>query len=103
EKIVYTELSKYPTVHRDLALVVDKNVHYDEVEKIIRSANIQHLQQVHLFDMFESEKLGTEKKSLAINFTFMDKTKTLTDGETDAMMNKLVAGFEKQLNALIRK
>ncbi|MEO6405842.1 MAG: phenylalanine--tRNA ligase subunit beta [Ferruginibacter sp.] len=102
-KITYTELSKYPSVQRDLALVVNKDLKYEAVEKVIRSANINNLKQVNLFDVFESEKLGIDKKSMAINFTFMDPAKTLTDHETDAMMKKLAESFEKHLNAEIRK
>jgi phenylalanyl-tRNA synthetase beta chain len=56
-----------------------------------------------LFDIFESEKLGKDKKSLAVNFTFLDPEKTLTDKEIDAMMSQLMNAFEKELNAEIRK
>ena len=61
------------------------------------------LQEVKLFDIFESEKLGTDKKSMAISFTFLDKEKTLTDKEIDEWMNKIIETLEKEVNAEIRK
>jgi len=56
-----------------------------------------------LFDVFESDKLGADKKSMAVNFTFLDEEKTLTDKEIDSMVNKLIQSFEKELQAEIRK
>jgi len=61
------------------------------------------LQTVRLFDVFESDKIGINKKSMALNFTFLDEEKTMTDKDIDAMMNKLIQGFEKELSAEIRK
>ena len=61
------------------------------------------MKQMNLFDVFESEKLGADKKSMAINFVFSDDTKTLTDTEIDSMMNKLIKAFEKEINAEISK
>ena len=61
------------------------------------------LQSVRLFDVFESDKLGADKKSMAVNFTFLDEEKTLTDKETDSMVNKLIEVFQKELGAEIRK
>jgi phenylalanyl-tRNA synthetase beta chain len=58
---------------------------------------------MQLFDIFESEKLGSDKKSMAISLTFLDEEKTLTDKETDAMMNKIIHTFEQELSAEIRK
>ena len=61
------------------------------------------LKSVRLFDVFESDKLGIDKKSMAVNFTFLDEEKTLTDKETDSMVNKLIEIFQKELGAEIRK
>ena len=99
----YEEVSKFPSVQRDLALVVDKQVTYTQVEKMAASLKIAQLQSVRLFDIFESEKLGAGKKSMAVNFSFGDFNKTLTDVEIDEMVNKLIAACEKQLAAEIRK
>jgi len=103
KKITYKEVSKYPTVYRDLALVLDNNVHYEQVQEVIRKTNLPLLKRTRLFDVFENDKLGKGKKSMAINFAFLDEQKTLTDKEIDQMMGKLILGFEKQLQAEIRK
>lgn len=103
KKITYKEVSKYPTVYRDLALVLDSNVHYDQILEVIKKTNLPLLKETRLFDVFENDKLGKGKKSLAINFAFLDEQKTLTDKEIDHMMIKLITGFEKQLEAEIRK
>jgi len=103
KKITYKEVPKYPTVYRDLALVVDRQVHYDQIQDIIKKTNLPLLRSTRLFDVFENDKLGPGKKSMAINFAFLDEQKTLTDKEIDLMMTKLITGFEKQLQAEIRK
>jgi phenylalanyl-tRNA synthetase beta chain len=61
------------------------------------------LKGTRLFDVFESDKLGVNKKSMALSFTFVDEEKTMTDTETDAMVSKLIGAFEKELGAEIRK
>jgi phenylalanyl-tRNA synthetase beta chain len=96
-------LPKYPSVKRDLALIVSKKLAYEEVEKLVHKLQLGKLQEVKLFDIFESEKLGIDKKSLAINFTFLDTEKTLTDKEIDGWMNKIMSTLEKELGAEIRK
>ncbi len=103
KKIRYTEVSRFPSVQRDLALVLDSSVSFDAVEKTIQKLRIQKLQSVRLFDVFESEKLGANKKSLAVNFTFADDEKTLTDKEIEGFTNKLIKAFEEDLSAEIRK
>ncbi len=99
----YEEIPRFPSVRRDLALVLDKNVPFAAVETAARSVKTTLLQQINLFDVFESDKLGAGKKSYAVSFTFQDKEKTLTDQETDTLVNKLVKAFESQLQAEIRK
>ncbi len=101
--VQYSEISKFPAVHRDLALVVDKNVSYSQIEQIALSLQIGHLKQVQLFDIFESEKLGAGKKSMAVSFTFLDDSKTLTDKEIDGFMSKIILGYENNIQAEIRK
>jgi phenylalanyl-tRNA synthetase beta chain len=102
-KLEYHDIPKFPTVQRDLAIIVDQEIPFEKVEKLVRKANISRLRSLKLFDVFESEKLGRGKKSLAINFTFFDEEKTLTDKEIDEMMQKLMTGFEKELHAEIRR
>jgi phenylalanyl-tRNA synthetase beta chain len=103
KKITYKEVAKFPVVQRDLALVIDQSITYATIEASIQKAKLDKLQSVRLFDVFENDKLGINKKSVAINFSFLDETKTLTDKETDNMMQTLVALFEKELAAVIRK
>jgi phenylalanyl-tRNA synthetase beta chain len=102
-KISYKEVNKFPEVTRDLALVVDRTITYRQLEKVIQQTKPAKLQSMRLFDVFESDKLGTNKKSMAVSFTFADDTKTLTDKEIDSMMQKLIGGFEKEIQAEIRK
>lgn len=90
-------------VYRDLAMVVQRSVPYQAVENTIRKIKLGKLQSIQLFDVFESEKLGADKKSLAVSFTFQDDEKTLTDKEIDGMMNKIMRILEQDLNAEIRK
>lgn len=103
QKITYQEVSKFPAVHRDLAIVVDKKINFNALQQAVDNLRISKLQQVQLFDIFENEKLGKNKKSMAVSFTFMDEEKTLTDKEIDGMMNRLIRNFETQLSAEIRK
>ena len=102
-RISFKEISKFPAVQRDLAIVVDKSIAYQQIEKTTFAAKLGKLKNVSLFDVFESEKLGTNKKSMAVSFTFLDEEKTMTDSEIDAMMNKIIGVYEKELNAEIRK
>ena len=101
--IQFKEISKFPSVSRDLALVVDKNVSYAQIEQIALSNKIGQLKSIQLFDIFESEKLGNNKKSMAVSFVFGDEQKTLTDVEIDANMHKIISAYEKAIQAEIRK
>ncbi len=103
QKIVYKEVSKFPAVQRDLALVVDRSVTYAAIELAVATVKLPKLKGIRLFDVFESDKLGVNKKSMALSFTFVDEEKTMTDAETDAMVSKLIGAFEKELGAEIRK
>lgn len=103
QKIVYKEVSKFPAVQRDLALVVDRSVTYAAIELAVATVKLPKLKGIRLFDVFESDKLGVNKKSMALSFTFVDEEKTMTDTETDAMVSKLIGAFEKELGAEIRK
>ena len=102
-RIVFKEIAKYPSVERDLAMVVPKSMQYAEIQEQVKKLRLGQLQDMKLFDIFESEKLGTDKKSLAVNFTFLDEEKTLTDKEIDGWMNKIMSTLEKSLGAEIRK
>jgi phenylalanyl-tRNA synthetase beta chain len=103
QSLVIKSISKFPAVQRDLAMIVPKQLQYEEVEKMVQKIKPGTLQEIRLFDIFESEKLGADKKSMAINFTFSDEEKTLTDKEIDGWMNKIMTTLEKDLQAEIRK
>ncbi|MBL7741582.1 MAG: phenylalanine--tRNA ligase subunit beta [Chitinophagaceae bacterium] len=97
------EIPRYPAVNRDIAMIVSRQMKYEEVEKTVDKIRLSKLQHMKLFDIFESEKLGPDKKSLAVSFTFLDEEKTLTDKEIDGWMSKIMTTLEKDLQAEIRK
>ncbi len=99
----FTELPRQLPVNRDLALIVEKSLPFESVERALKKIGLEKLQQVQLFDIFESEKLGKDKKSFAISFTFLDPEKTLTDNEIDGMMSRIMKTAESELKAEIRK
>jgi phenylalanyl-tRNA synthetase beta chain len=101
--VVFRELPRQLPVYRDLAMVVDKGLAYEAVEKTIRNTRLDKLHEVKLFDIFESEKLGQDKKSLAVSFTFLDEEKTLTDKEIEVMVGRIISALEKEVQAEIRK
>jgi phenylalanyl-tRNA synthetase beta chain len=103
KQVVYQEVSKYPSIERDLALVVPESTLYEAIESSIHAAQLNTLKEYRVFDIFESEKLGHQKKSVAINFVFNAPDKTLTDVEIDGMMQLLIQQFEKNIQAEIRK
>lgn len=103
-KMKYQPLSKYPAVRRDLALVLDKQVGYNDILSIAVKTGGKQLQATNLFDVYENEEhVGTGKKSCSVSFIFQDYNKTLKDKDIDKVMSKLIATYEKKLNALIRK
>jgi phenylalanyl-tRNA synthetase beta chain len=101
--VEFKELPRQLPVHRDLAMIVARSLPFEKVEKAIRGVKLDKLQEVKLFDIFESEKLGGDKKSLAVSFTFLDEEKTLTDKEIDGMVGKIMGALEKEVQAEIRK
>lgn len=90
-------------VFRDLAMIVPSSLPYSEVENTVKSVRLDKLEEIKLFDIFESDKLGKDKKSLALSFAFLDPEKTLTDKEIDSMMNNIMSTLEKKLGVEIRK
>jgi len=97
------ELPRQLPVRRDLAMVVPKSLPFADVENTVKKVKLDKLQSIQLFDIFESEKLGADKKSLAVSFTFLDEEKTPTDKDIDGMMNKIMNALETNLQAEIRK
>lgn len=103
QEILFKEIYQYPAVERDIALIIDKKIKYADIEKLINDMSIAHLQKFSLFDIFESDKIGADKKSIAINFTFLNSNKTLTYDEVETLIQKIIKALEENLNAIIRK
>ena len=101
-EVLYTEISKFPAVSRDLALLVDDSVEFAQIEQIARQTEKKLLKKVELFDVYEGDKLPAGKKSYAVNFILQDEEKTMGDKQIDAIMQKLIANIKKQLNAELR-
>ncbi len=100
--ITFQPLPKYPSVKRDLALLLDKKVTFKEVKEIALRTEKNLLKSVCLFDVYEGEKLGKDKKSYAVSFILQDNEKTLTDKQIDKIMNKLIGVYQHLLGAEIR-
>lgn len=102
QNVTYTEISKFPAVSRDLALLLDANVPFAEVERIAYQAEKKLLKAVKLFDVYEGKNLPAGKKSYAVNFILQDETKTLNDKAIDAVMQRLIKSLTEQLGAELR-
>lgn len=101
-KISYKELSKFPAVKRDLALLLDKNIPFAEIEKIAYDTEKKLLREVSLFDVYEGKNLEAGKKSYAVSFMLQDESQTLTDKVIDKIMSKMVKNLEEKLGAKLR-
>jgi phenylalanyl-tRNA synthetase beta chain len=101
-EVTYSELPKYPWVRRDLALLLDKSVRFGQIRDLAFKTERHILRDVDLFDVYESETLGVNKKSYAVSFILLDNMKTLTDKSIEKTMNSLASALEKELGAKIR-
>ena len=102
QKVLYTEIAKYPAVSRDLALLIDQNVEFAQIEEIARQTEKKLLKKVELFDVYEGKNLPAGKKSYAVNFILQDTEKTMGDKQIEAIMNKLIANLKQKLGAELR-
>ena len=93
---------RFPAVRRDLAIVLDKKITFREIEEAAYKVAGNLLKEVHLFDVYEDEKLGEGKKSYATGFLFQDENKTLTDEEVEKLVGKIINQFKSKLEASIR-
>ena len=100
--VSFHEISKFPAVSRDLALLVDKSVEFAAIERVAYACEKKLLRSVVLFDVYEGKNLEAGKKSYAVNFILQDETKTMSDKQTDAIMQKIIAQLEKQIGAKLR-
>ncbi len=101
-KVSYKEISKFPAVKRDLALLIDKQIQFAEIEKIAYDTDRKLLKSVSLFDVYEGKNLEAGKKSYAVSFMLQDEAQTLNDKQIDKFMSKLVANLENKLEAKLR-
>ncbi|OGX87871.1 phenylalanine--tRNA ligase subunit beta [Hymenobacter lapidarius] len=97
------ELPKFPEVRRDLSVVVDSSVTFDQLRQIAQRTEKKLLQSVNVFDVYAGENLGAGKKSYSVSFTLQDFSQTLSEQAIDQVMQRLIGQFEKQAGALIRK
>lgn len=102
-KIINKEVSKYPTVRRDLSMLIDKAVTFDALKTIAFKTDKKLIKDVQIFDVYEGDKLPAGKKSYALNFTLQDEEQTLTDKQIENTVQKLIANLTQQAGAEIRK
>ncbi|MEB2787116.1 phenylalanine--tRNA ligase subunit beta [Algoriphagus persicinus] len=98
----FEEISKFPEVRRDLSLVIDKNVSYDQVKAVATKFGGKFLKRIGVFDVYQGDKINAGKKAYALSFHLQDQENTLTDKVIDKTMSKLIQAFEKEVGALIR-
>jgi len=98
----YQAVSKFPSVRRDLAMVVDKELSFEEMKNKAFNAERRLLKSVGIFDIYEGEKIPEGKKSYALSFVLQDNDKTLTDKVIDKAMNRIQKALETDLNAVLR-
>ncbi len=99
----YTPIPKFPAVERDIAMIVDETVEVGQIQKIIEKKAKKLLEEAKLFDVYRSEKIGNDKKSIAYALKFRVPDRTLTDDEINVVMKEIIEELEKQLNAELRK
>lgn len=99
----YKGAPKYPSVRRDLSMLINKDVSFEQLKKIAKQAEQKLLTNIDIFDVYEGDKLPEGKKSYALSFILMDEEKTLQDQVIDGVMDKLIKSYEKEVGAEIRK
>jgi phenylalanyl-tRNA synthetase beta chain len=102
-KLVIKDVPKFPEVKRDLSLVLDAPVRFDEIHNLVMSTEKRLIKDIVAFDVYEGQNIPKGKKAYALSFTLLDESKTLTDQEIDKTMERLMEAFEKKLGAVIRK
>ncbi|SOD78045.1 phenylalanine--tRNA ligase subunit beta [Spirosoma fluviale] len=102
-KVRYEEVSRFPEVRRDLSLVLDKAVSFEQISKLARQTERKLLRSLNVFDVYEGENLGADKKAYSVSFMLQDTAQTLTDVTIDKTMQRLMTAFEQELGAVIRK
>ena len=101
-QISFKELPLYPEVRRDLSLLLDKSIKYEQIVKLAEKAEHKLIKKINLFDVYQGEKIEKNKKSYAVSFILRDDEKTLTDSQIEKVMNNIIKTLEKELGAKIR-
>jgi phenylalanyl-tRNA synthetase beta chain len=101
-EIRYSELPRFPEVRRDLSLLVDKNVRFAEICAAAQKAERKLLKDINLFDVYEGEKIGNDKKSYAVSFILQDIEQTLTEAQINKTMQRITEALEKEIGAQVR-
>ena len=102
QKVKYQEISKFPSSRRDLSMILDENVSFDDIKNLAYKEENKILKEINLFDEYKDKKIGKDKKSFAISFTFNDSKKTLTDNVIDKIMTRLSEKIKLDFGAVIR-
>lgn len=100
--IKFKEIPKYPSINKDVAFIVNKNISSIDIEKVIKKVSGRLLTEVNVFDVYEGENIGKDKKSIAYSLTFQDPNKTLTDEEVTVIFNKIIEEVKKQIGGEVR-
>jgi phenylalanyl-tRNA synthetase beta chain len=103
EKLKYKEIAKYPEVRRDLSLVIDKSVTFDQIRAITNKTERKLLKNINVFDVYQGDKIEQGKKAYAISYILQDENQTLTDQQIDNTMQRLIEAYKSELGAVIRQ
>jgi phenylalanyl-tRNA synthetase beta chain len=101
-KVEYTEVSKFPEVRRDLALLIDEKITFEQIVQVAKKSEKSLLKDINLFDVYQGKNLEAGKKSYAVSFTLLDSQATLNDKQIEKVMNKLIKAYEDELGATLR-
>src|SRR5690606_7856179 len=102
DKIKFTEIAKYPEVRRDLALLLDQSITFENIYQIASQADKKLVKEIDLFDVYQGDKLPEGKKSYAVSFILQDEEKTLTDQQIEKTMEKILSNLNNELGASLR-
>jgi phenylalanyl-tRNA synthetase beta chain len=100
--IEFKEINRFPTVTRDLALIIDKNVHFSTLKEIALKSEKELLKEISVFDVYEGKGMEINKKSYALRFILQSESNTLNDKEIDKVMEKLTRAFTEKAGAIVR-
>ena len=103
ENVIYKNISKFPEVQRDLSLIIDNKIRFNEIDKVVKNNNFNIIKKTNLYDIYQGENNNKNKKTYTIRFILQDDKETLSEKKINEVMGKLMDAFIKELNAEIRK